>query len=129
MFTLCITAVLKNEKYWDSPEKFIPERFDSRVKDVYKPVDPYAYIPFAVGRRYLYLRTSFFSFIHFLPTISRTCLGMKFAQVEGVLALSMLVKTFRFEIAEVDKNKVYETETALTLAPKHKIAIVLKRRK
>ena len=54
---------------------------------------------------------------------------MKFAQVEGVLALSMLVKTFRFEIAEVDKNKVYETETALTLAPKHKIAIVLKRRK
>lgn len=73
---LCPYVLHHNPKYWDSPETFRPERFESgsmksRVK--------YSYLPFGAGKRF--------------------CLGGQLSQIEVVLALSQLLRRFRPEYA------------------------------
>ena len=53
MYSFSVQSLHKHDKFWKSPEEFLPERFDSRQPD-YKSPDPYAYVPFSVGRRYIY---------------------------------------------------------------------------
>lgn len=81
-----------DERYWDNPEEFRPERFEpgamkKRVK--------YSYIPFGAGKRF--------------------CVGGQMAQMEAALALSQLVRRFRAEYTGDGPPKI---AASVTLMPK-----------
>lgn len=75
---------------WEKPNHFMPERFLSGAR-----IDPFAYIPFAVG--------------------PRICPGMNFGLDEATLCLAILAQ--RFEILPRDGYKA-EPVCRLTLRPK-----------
>ncbi|WP_306223448.1 cytochrome P450 [Bosea beijingensis] len=75
---------------WDRPNHFLPERFLSGAR-----IDPFAYIPFAVG--------------------PRICPGMNFGLDEATLCLAILAQ--RFEVLPREGYKV-EPVCRLTLRPK-----------
>lgn len=75
---------------WDKPNHFLPERFLSGAR-----IDPFAYIPFAVG--------------------PRICPGMNFGLDEATLCLAILAQ--RFEVLPREGYKV-EPVCRLTLRPK-----------
>lgn len=75
---------------WDKPNHFLPERFLSGTR-----IDPFAYIPFAVG--------------------PRICPGMNFGLDEATLCLAILAQ--RFEVLPREGYKV-EPVCRLTLRPK-----------
>ncbi|RAL11902.1 cytochrome P450 [Aspergillus homomorphus CBS 101889] len=103
-----------SEKYWGSDAgSFHPRRWDVRNKDsflaknahlpglsgpgleyptIHKPVRG-AYIPFSDGMR--------------------ACLGKKFAQVEFVVALAVIFKDFRVELADNSREGVGEAKRSL----------------
>jgi len=85
-------VVHHNPKYWKDPEQFRPERFapgsiKSRVK--------YSYLPFGAGKRF--------------------CIGGQLAQLETVLALTLLLRRFRPEYVGEGPVKIDPT---VTLVPK-----------
>eukprot|EP01027_Heterolobosea_sp_BB2_P010572 GEZU01015503.1.p1 GENE.GEZU01015503.1~~GEZU01015503.1.p1 ORF type:complete len:527 (-),score=124.49 GEZU01015503.1:55-1635(-) len=99
-------ALHHNPKYYDNPEEFRPERFDTRVSP---PIHPYAFIPFSAG--------------------SRSCIGMKFSQVESVLILAMVVKNYTIHVPDgVDVKEMMKAYTVITLQPVNPLHLVLKRR-
>ncbi|UWQ13252.1 cytochrome P450 [Aliiroseovarius sp. M344] len=65
----------RHERLWDQPDDFDPARFQS---DNGKTCLRNAYIPFSSGQR--------------------VCPGAGFAMIEGPLILSMLVRSYRFEL-------------------------------
>lgn len=75
---------------WEKPNHFLPERFLSGAR-----IDPFAYIPFAVG--------------------PRICPGMNFGLDEATLCLAVLAQ--RFEVQPREGYKV-EPVCRLTLRPK-----------
>lgn len=75
---------------WEKPNHFLPERFLSGTR-----IDPFAYIPFAVG--------------------PRICPGMNFGLDEATLCLAILAQ--RFEVRPREGYKV-EPVCRLTLRPK-----------
>ncbi|MGO4171785.1 cytochrome P450 [Bosea sp. TAF32] len=75
---------------WEKPNHFLPERFLSGAR-----IDPFAYIPFAVG--------------------PRICPGMNFGLDEATLCLAILAQ--RFEVQPREGYKV-EPVCRLTLRPK-----------
>jgi cytochrome P450 len=81
-----------DERYWDNPEEFRPERFEpGSVKKRVK----YSYLPFGAGKRF--------------------CVGGQMAQMETALALSQLVRRFRAEYAG---SKPPQIAASVTLMPK-----------
>ncbi len=81
-----------NPKYWEDPETFDPERFlPGRMKKRVK----YSYLPFGAGKRF--------------------CLGGQLAQLETVLALTMLLRRFRPEYVGDGPARINAT---VTLTPK-----------
>ena len=94
-----ITAIHHNKQYWEDPEKFIPERFDSESKFYLTPDGkkrpPFTYNPYLEGKR--------------------ICAGKKLAEtISTFVILSILGK---FEIEFEDKtmmtNKPLWHESAL----------------
>ncbi|QRW18784.1 cytochrome P450 family protein [Rhizoctonia solani] len=72
---LSLTAVHYNPTYWAEPEKFRPKRF-------MEPHNKDAFLAFSTGMR--------------------SCIGRRFAEVEGTVALALLLE--RYEI-KIDKEK------------------------
>jgi cytochrome P450 len=67
----------RHERLWDQPDAFDPERFQTpNGKECLRD----AYIPFSAGQR--------------------VCPGSGFAMIEGPLILSMLVRSYRFELVK-----------------------------
>uniref|UniRef100_A0A1B0GIK4 Cytochrome n=1 Tax=Lutzomyia longipalpis TaxID=7200 RepID=A0A1B0GIK4_LUTLO len=93
-----IYSIHRDPRYYEDPDKFIPERFapEKGGTKIYK--DKGAFIPFGDG--------------------PRTCLGMKFAQAQLKAALFAIVKDF-----EIDVDA--RTSDTLQLNPKYMIPIVL----
>jgi len=91
-----------NPKYWNEPMKFKPERF---IED---NVHPYAFAPFSFG--------------------SRSCIGMKFALIEGPIILAGLVRAFQFELAPGDNGEELELINLVTIKPVKPIHVVIKNR-
>jgi len=95
-----------NDKYWNEPEKFRPERFINNSESI----NPYAYAPFSLG--------------------SRSCIGMKFALIEGPILLAGLVRAFQFDLApDDDGKKKLDIVSDITLRPVKPIRITIKKRK
>jgi cytochrome P450 len=71
---LCAYIVHHSPRYWDEPEKFDPSRF---LPENMKKRAPYSYLPFSAGKR--------------------SCIGGALSLVENTLALTQLLRRFRFE--------------------------------
>lgn len=107
---LVASALHTNPRYWPSPHQFKPERF---LGDWPKN----AYIPFSMG--------------------ARSCLGRKFAEIEGTVILSMLIRNYRITITEDPafagetfeqrKARVFKVYSVITLTPE-KIPVTFTRR-
>lgn len=77
------------EDLWEKPKHFLPERFMGDAK-----INPFAYIPFAVG--------------------PRLCAGLNFGLSEAILCLAILMQRFK---VEPRKDYVAEPVCRLTLRP------------
>ncbi len=90
-----IYVVHHDEKVWDDPYSFVPERFGfDKLKDKHK----YSYFPFGGG--------------------PRLCIGNNFAIQEMQVCLTMILQKF---VIEVDDNFVPDLDSLVTLRPKHPI--------
>ncbi|CUA70459.1 hypothetical protein RSOLAG22IIIB_04197 [Rhizoctonia solani] len=109
---MCFTAVHHNPTYWSEPEKFRPKRF-------LEPHNKDAFLAFSTG--------------------SRSCLGRKFAETEGMVALAMLIARYDIKVDEdkfpsIPGESILEREARLldpvqyiTLAPA-RLPLVFNRR-
>jgi cytochrome P450 len=89
---LCPYVIHHNEKNWEDPEAFRPERFEpGSIKKRVK----YSYLPFGAGKRF--------------------CLGGQLSQMEVTLALTQLLRRFRPEYAGAAPPRV---SASVTLIPK-----------
>lgn len=78
---LPIFAIQRDPEYFEDPERFDPERFSEDNK---KNIQPNTYFPFGVG--------------------PRSCIGSRFALMEGKAILFYLLSAFTFEVC--DKTQV-----------------------
>ena len=78
--TLSPASLHMNEKYWDQPQVFRPERFQS---EQYLKRHPYCFIPFSAG--------------------PRNCIGQRFALLEVKTFLYYIISAF-----EVESLQLYE---------------------
>ena len=88
---LCGYAVHRRETYWENPEAFDPERFSA---DAVAARPEFAWFPFGGG--------------------PRLCLGFRFASMESVIALAMIMQ--RYHMALVPGQKI-EPQPIITLRP------------
>jgi len=94
-----IYALHRSDKYYESPEKFDPDRFTpERIKA--RPKN--AYLPFGAG--------------------PRMCIGNHFAMMEMQLILASLVQKFDFRLVP---NQNLEMSALITLKPKENIRLKL----
>jgi cytochrome P450 len=77
-----------DEKIWESPEKFIPERFEDKVNEHY-------YLPFGTG--------------------ARICIGKYFSLIEMKIIFYYLFKNYQLELEE---GFELQLKTPMTLSPK-----------
>lgn len=89
----------RDERYWDRPKQFRPERFG-------EPVRPsHLYLPFGGG--------------------DRVCIGQHLALVEATLVLAVLAQTVRLHLVE---GFPVEPEALVTLRPKHGMRMIARPR-
>ncbi len=89
----CPWSIQRDPRWFEHPVEFRPERWEG---DFAKTLHKYAYFPFGGG--------------------PRLCIGQAFAQMEAVLLLATLAKSFRVDIlAEPEAIP----EPSVTLRPKH----------
>lgn len=100
IFVLSISAVHQDERYWENPKEFNPDRFaPEKVKERPK----LAYMPFGAG--------------------PRMCIGNHFAMMEMQLLLAMLIRQFDFELV---KDHPVEMDPLVTLKPKYGIMLKMR---
>ncbi|XP_067142451.1 cytochrome P450 3A8-like isoform X2 [Centruroides vittatus] len=80
MIAIPIYAIHQDEEWFPNPKKFDPERFLPENRNL---IRPYTYFPFGLG--------------------PRSCLGMKFSQLEMKLCLANVFRHFRFRLCEESK--------------------------
>ena len=83
-------AVHQHPDYWYQPEEFYPERFSpENQRETIK--HPFQYIPFSAG--------------------PRNCIGQRFAQMELIVVLAVLLSSFNFTLQEEDLEDISFEET------------------
>lgn len=82
------------EKYWDEPFQFRPERF---VKGDY---NKNAFIPFSAGARACIGRRFVYEVPHVTPCPLNNDLFRRFAEVEALAVLTLMVSTYKIEVTE-----------------------------
>ena len=101
MISIWPWVVHRHRKLWEKPELFNPENFDPEAKVTHHR---FQYIPFGAG--------------------PRICIGMAFAQAEGLLTLSHWLARFRFK--PVEGHEV-EAHAHVTLKPKGGLPLIVER--
>ena len=101
---ILIYAIHHNEEYYDSPEKFQPERF---LPENRHQIEPYTYLPFGSG--------------------PRNCIGMRFALLEAKLALVKIISKFKLVKSKNTKVPLEFLPNRLILTAKSIIIGVEKR--
>ncbi len=94
--------IQRNEKYWDNPTRFDPERFSPENEG---RINKWAYIPFSTG--------------------PRVCVGNSFAMMEAQLLLATIAS--RFQLSLPTGHSV-ELNPLVTLNPKGGLPMILKER-
>ncbi|MED5259605.1 MAG: cytochrome P450, partial [Verrucomicrobiota bacterium] len=77
-------ALHRNKRDWDSPEEFIPDRFDLDEDD--EKINMSAYLPFSSG--------------------PRICIGRHFAMMEMTVILCLILKNYKISICPNYKHNV-----------------------
>ncbi len=97
-----IEGIHRDERYWDNPEMFDPERFSAeRSAGRHK----WAFIPFLNG--------------------PRKCIGEPLSRVEMQLILATILQQFRFRLPE---GAIVEKEAGFVLQPKGGLPMILEAR-
>ncbi|KAJ8307248.1 hypothetical protein KUTeg_015332 [Tegillarca granosa] len=91
-FLISSYALHHNEKYFDNPSEFRPERFSD---DAEERVNTYTYLPFVIG--------------------PRSCIGKHFAEIEAKIVMTKFMQRFEFKL---DKNQSFGVVDAITVKPK-----------
>ncbi|XP_062403802.1 thromboxane-A synthase isoform X3 [Sardina pilchardus] len=91
-------------EHWPEPDKFIPERFTAEAK---ASRHPFVYIPFGAG--------------------PRSCVGMRLAQLEMKMALTLIMQRFTVEACSETKVPL-ELKSQSTLGPKNGILVKISKR-
>src|SRR5688572_2914814 len=92
----------RDERYWDEPLSFMPERFTSEKE---KEQHRYAYIPFGAG--------------------ARVCVGFSFAIMEANLLLAVIAQNYRLRL---DAGQVVIPMARITTYPKDGLPMRLEKR-
>ena len=87
---LSIFAVHRDERFYDDPESFRPDRWEADLED---QLPEYAYMPFGGGRR--------------------ACIGREFALLEATLVLATIGQEWEFEWKGEDDSMSIEPELTL----------------
>ncbi len=98
----CPWAIQRDPRWFTDPDTFRPERWEG---DLAKTLHRYAYFPFGGGPRF--------------------CIGQSFAQMEAVLLLATLARTFKVDVLP---EPPATPEPSVTLRPKHGLRARLCRR-
>ena len=93
--TACIQ---RHPKHWPDPERFDPDRFAPDKPAPHR----FAYFPFSRGQR--------------------QCIGDRFAEMEGVMALAMLGRAFKFETVP---EKAWSMQLTMTQRPRDDLPLRL----
>ncbi|MCG8504785.1 MAG: cytochrome P450 [Sphingomonadales bacterium] len=98
---VCAYALQRSRRYWHAPEAFDPDRFlGPRPKD-----ERFYYFPFGGGHR--------------------ICIGMRFALMESVIVLSMLMQHFEMELVP---GLQISPQAMLNIRPNKSIKMYLRKR-
>jgi len=98
----CPWAIQRDPRWFDSPDTFQPERWEG---DLTKRLPRFAYFPFGGG--------------------PRLCIRQAFAQLEAVLVLATLARSFDVDVLPVPAAV---PEPSVTLRPRHGLRARLTRR-
>ena len=98
----CPWAMHRDKRWFADPDSFLPERWDG---DFPKTLHRYAYFPFGGGPRF--------------------CIGQAFAQMEAVLLLATLARTFEVKVLAKPKPT---PDPSVTLRPKHGLRARIQKR-
>eukprot|EP01094_Clydonella_sp_ATCC50884_P021422 TRINITY_DN4714_c0_g1_i2.p1 TRINITY_DN4714_c0_g1~~TRINITY_DN4714_c0_g1_i2.p1 ORF type:complete len:513 (-),score=154.10 TRINITY_DN4714_c0_g1_i2:292-1830(-) len=101
--SVSVRAIHFNPLHWDEPDEFRPERF--LESDASQQKHAFAYMPFSAG--------------------PRNCIGQKFAQLEEMTVLAIVLK--RFKLSLVEKQNVLPVFSTV-LRPKHGIKLFVEPR-
>lgn len=91
-------VVHRQPAYWDSPEQFLPERFDPQPEG---QRHRFAYIPFGGG--------------------PRLCIGSHFATIEAQLVIAMVMQRFELSLAS---DAPVAMDALVTLRPRHGMPMI-----
>ena len=97
---LCAFAVHRRTELWRNPEAYDPDRFGAERA---RQIPRYAYFPFGGG--------------------PRVCLGARFATIEAMVVLAMVLRRFALEV--VPGQRV-EPEPMITLRPRDPLLMSLR---
>jgi cytochrome P450 len=100
---MCPWSVQRDPRWFDDPERFLPERW--RGGELQKRLPKYAYFPFGGG--------------------PRLCIGQSFAMMEAVLLLAAIAQRVRLRLAPGQR---IESLPAVTLRPKYGLRVEVERR-
>lgn len=98
---ILIWGMQRDRRFFDSPEKFIPERWTEQFA---KQLPKFAYFPFGGG--------------------PRGCIGQSLAMMEAVLVLTTIAQKYRLTLAQ----QSVELQAAVTLRPKSGLKMVITKR-
>jgi cytochrome P450 len=98
---VCPYATHHDPRFWDAPETFRPERWETITTDR----NDFAFFPFAAG--------------------TRNCIGEGFATMEGVLLIATIAQRLRLDFIPTQPVEMWPQ---LTLRPKHSLHFRVHRR-
>jgi cytochrome P450 len=99
----CPWAIQRDSRWFDDPDEFRPERWEG---DFARSLHRYAYFPFGGGPRF--------------------CIGQAFAQMEAVLLLATLARSFELDVQPSPRPV---PEPSVTLRPKNGLRVRVRRQR